>query len=199
VLRVTPDGGGPSQVGFLFGTGVVYGFLAEYYGAGDPSPWSAARTLARGAASSFVGGETIRRMAKPFRGSVTLHDGTAWPERDYLAIAAGTVAHIGLQFMPFYRYDQTPGMFQALGIYASAAQFVGELPRLLRAKPMRPNRAYDALTPQMRVQSGHGPLRYTVDGELHEAGPGGFVTVSIGPRLRLLTAGASGRRRSFTC
>jgi diacylglycerol kinase (ATP) len=194
VLRVAPgepDGSGregtgtTGQYGFLFGAGVVQGFLAEYY-TGEPSPLGAAQTLARGIGSALVGGEMIHRMAKPFRGTVTLEDGTRWDERDYLAVAAGTVAHIGLQFMPFYRFAERPGTFHTLGIYATAAQFVGELPRIWQGRPMRENRAFEAVTPAMTVQSTEETLRYTVDGDLHEAHPTGRVRVSTGPRVRLL-------------
>ncbi len=113
VMRIRTLGhgcGGGSQAelhyGFTFGTGVVYGFLAEYYAGGDPSPLVAAKTLARGIGSTLVQGEMIKRMARPFRGSVTLDGGGAWPERDYLAVAAGTIDHIGLNFRPFYRYAE---------------------------------------------------------------------------------------------
>src|SRR5580704_4739827 len=71
VMRMKPEGGRP-HYGFLFGTGVVHGFLAEYYRSGAVTPWVAATTLARGIGSAVVGGETIRRMAAPFRGSVAL-------------------------------------------------------------------------------------------------------------------------------
>jgi diacylglycerol kinase (ATP) len=213
ILRVAPDGGGPAHYGFLFGAGVVHGFLAEYYAGGEPTPLVAAQTLARGIASALVGGEMIRRMAKPFHGSVTLEDGARWPERDYLAVAAGTVAHIGLQFMPFYRFDERPETFHVLGIYASPAQFAIELPRIHRGKPMREGRAYEALSTQVCLQSTEGPLKYMVDGDLHEAPAampaqnlappasgsdrtagaiaghgslGGRVTVSMGPSIRLI-------------
>jgi diacylglycerol kinase (ATP) len=219
VLRVAPVGrDGPERphYGFLFGTGVVQGFLAEYY-AGEPSTVGAMRTLARGIGSALVGGEMIQRMARPFRGSVTLcaeagepgdrPPDLEWPERDYLAVAAGTVAHIGLQFAPFYRFDERPGTFHALGIYATAAQFVGELPRVWRGVPMRAGRAFESVTTRMFVHSADGPLRYTVDGDLHEAAvpvagspmppsqprlssqprpSRASVEVSAGPRVRLL-------------
>src|SRR5580692_5225893 len=80
VLHVTPLDKGDAHYGFLFGTGVVQGFMSEYYRGGDPSPLVAAKTLARGIGSALIGGETIRRMAQPFRGSVRLDDGTVWEE-----------------------------------------------------------------------------------------------------------------------
>src|SRR5580692_5533566 len=73
LMRIGPRGAAKGcQYGFLFGTGVVHGYLAEYSRGGQPSPLGAAKTLARGIGSTLVGGEMIRRMAAPFRGSVTL-------------------------------------------------------------------------------------------------------------------------------
>jgi diacylglycerol kinase family enzyme len=189
VMHVAPlEGNGHGstpQYGFLFGTGVVHGFLAEYYRDGEPTPLVAVQTLARGIGSALIRGEMIRRMARPFRGSATLDDGTVWEERDYLAIAAGTIEHIGLNFKPFYRYDQRPAAFQALGIHASPIDFVKELPRIHRSQPMPAHKTYDALTSRIVVRSADGHVGYMIDGDLHEArGP---VAVSIGPRVRLVT------------
>jgi diacylglycerol kinase (ATP) len=187
VMHVKPLEGrdAAGHYGFLFGTGVVHGFLAEYYRDGEPSPIVAARTLAHGIGSALIRGEMIRRMAQPFRGSVTLDDGTVWTERDYLAVAAGTIEHIGLNFKPFYRYDRRPGAYQVLGIHASPLGFVKELPRIHRSLPMPSDKTYDALTSRMVVRSADGRMRYMIDGDLHEcAGP---VSVSIGPRVRLVT------------
>jgi diacylglycerol kinase family enzyme len=189
VMHVRPESGGPDSAGhygFLFGTGVVHGFLAEYYRDGEPTPLVAAMTLARGIGSALVRGEMIRRMAHPFRGSVTLDDGTKWEERDYLAVAAGTIEHIGLNFKPFYRYDQRPSAFQVLGIHASPVGFVKELPRIHQSLPMRSDKTYDALTSQMVVRSAEGRMRYMIDGDLHESSDSA-VCVSIGPRVRLVT------------
>src|SRR3974390_3108860 len=93
VMRIASDdsaGREHAHYGFLFGTGVVHGFLAEYYRGGVPTPSLAIKILARGIASALVGGHTIRRMAAPFRGSVGFEDGTRWEARDYLTVAAGT-------------------------------------------------------------------------------------------------------------
>jgi diacylglycerol kinase family enzyme len=189
VMRIGPRDrrSGKTHYGFLFGTGVVAGFLAEYYRGGHPTPLVAAKTLARGIGSAFIGGEMIRRMAKPFRGSVSFDDGTRWEARDYLAVAAGTIAHVGLNFKPFHRYDEQPGSFHILGIHASPVRFVHELPRIHRAEPMRPGKAYEALSSHVIVRSaepGDAVLRYMIDGDLHEAF--GEIEVSIGPRVKLV-------------
>ncbi len=124
VMRIAPRAGGKAHYGFLFGTGVVAGFLAEYYRDRDPTPLVAAKTLLRAVGSALVRGDTIRRMARPFRGSVALDDGTRWPEREYLTVTPGTIGHIGLNFKPFRRYDERPAAFHILGIYASAQSVV---------------------------------------------------------------------------
>ncbi len=190
VMHVTPlaPDSTPSAAhfGFIFGTGVVHGFIAEYSRNGEPTPLVAARTLVRGIGSALIGGDTIRRMAQPFRGSVTLDDGTVWEERDYLAVAAGTISHIGLNFRPFYRYDDRPGAFQVLGIRASPLEFVKELPRIHRSRPMRADKTFDALSSRVVLCSADGHVRYMIDGDLHETH--GELAVSIGPRVRLVVA-----------
>jgi diacylglycerol kinase (ATP) len=189
VMRIgprDPRGGERSHYGFLFGTGVVAGFLAEYYRGGHPTPLVAAKTLARAIGSALVGGEMIRRMARPFRGSVVFDDarGDEWRVRDYLAVAAGTIANIGLNFRPFHRYAEQPGRFHMLGIHASPVAFVQELPRIHREEPMRPGKTYEAVSSHAIVRSADGPLRYMIDGDLHETR--GELDVAIGPRVKLV-------------
>ena len=170
--------------GFLFGTGVVHGYLAEYYRDGEPSPLVAAKTLARGVGSAIVRGEMIRRMARPFRGRVGFADGSHWEERDFLAVAGGTIDQIGLGFRPFYRYAEQPNTFHVLGITASPVGFVRELPRIHRAEPMRPGKTLEATVARAVIESADGVMRYMIDGDLHEThGP---LEVTIGPRVRIV-------------
>ncbi len=180
----TSDRGSAHHYGFLFGTGVVHGYIAEYYRGGEPSPLVAAKTLARGIGSTLVRGEMIRRMAAPFRGSVSLDDGTTWEERDYLSVAAGTIDQIGLSFRPFYRWAERPDAFHLLGIFASPFQFVCDLPRIRDAQPMRPGRTYEATPSHAIIRSADGTVRYMIDGDLHEAE--GEIELSIGPRVKIV-------------
>jgi hypothetical protein len=173
-----------SKYGFLFGTGVVYGYLAEYYAAGPPSSMVAAKTLLRAIGSTIVRGPMIRRMAEPFHGSVELDDGTVWEERDYLAVAGGTIDEIGLNFRPFYRSVERPGAFHLLGIYTSPLGFVSQLGRVWSARPMRPGHTHEALAKHALVRSSKSPLKYMVDGDLHECD--GPLDVSIGPVVRIV-------------
>lgn len=188
---IRPGRTGPAEVlatkyGFNFGTGVVCGFLSEYYAYGQPpNPVVAAKTLLRGVGSAAVGGDMIKRMAQPFHGSVETGDGQTWPERDYLAIAGGTVDQIGLNFRPFYRYAEQPNTFHLLGIHTSPMGFVRQLPRIWRAAPMQPGRTYEAVTDRATIRGrANEPLRYMIDGDLHECD--GALHVSIGPRVRIV-------------
>jgi diacylglycerol kinase (ATP) len=174
-----------NHYGFLFGTGAVRGFLAEYYAGGPPTPVIAAKTLLRGVGSTLIGGATVRRMAAPFRGTVQFDDGTSWEERDYLTVAGGTIDQIGLNFRPFYRYAERPDCFHLLGIHTSPAGFVRNLPRILAAKPMSPGTAYDAVVPAATICARPGEtVKYMIDGDLHEVGR--ELRVTIGPKVRIV-------------
>jgi len=175
-----------STYGFLFGTGAVYGFLAEYYRGSDgkPSPLIAARTLFRGVGSALVGGEIVSRIAAPFVGHVELDDGTRWEERAYFAVAGGTIDQIGLNFKPFYRWGDNPGTFHLLGIHTSAMGFVADLPRIWRAAPMRDGKTYEATPKRAVIHSKDGVMRYMIDGDLHESKSP--LEVTIGPRVQIL-------------
>ena len=172
------------KYGFLFGTGVICGFLSEYYRNGPPNPVVAAKTLAYGIGSAMVGGKTIARMAAPFRGEVELGNGGMWPERDYLAIAGGTIDQIGLNFRPFYRYRERPGTFHLLGIHTKAIPFVGQLPRIWRGLPMKASYTYDATPSAAIIRSPRKTIQYMVDGDLHTCtGP---LYVETGPTVRIV-------------
>lgn len=171
--------------GFLCGVGVVSGFLQEYYASGPPSARVAAMTLARGIGSTLVRGPMIRRMAAPFRGSVELPDGTRWEERDYLAVACGTIEQIGLGFKPFYRAHEQPGKMHVLGIYTSPFGFVRQLPNVWRGKPMAEGHTYEALVDSVRVRGTTSRLDFMVDGDLYTCE--GALDISLGPSVRIVT------------
>ena len=172
------------RFGFLFGTGVVEGYLHAYYANGTPTPLSAAGVLARGVASALVGGPLVRRIAAPCRASVSFADGGSWPLQDYLTVAAGTVDQIGLGFRPFLRCDERPESFHLLGIYAPVVAFARELPRIRLARPMRPGHALERVTDHAVLRFAGGVARYMLDGELFESA--GDLTLSAGPTVTLV-------------
>lgn len=183
VEHKTLDVGG--RLGFLFGTGVIYGFLAEYYRDGDPfpTPWTAFTTLARGSASAFVGGETIQRIVKPFEAELVV-DGVLWPTRRYFSVGAGTVDQIGLGFRPFYRANESAETLHVLGIHTSAVGFVVALPRIHLGRGMGPRKVREALAKEITLRTPDGVVEFMIDGDLHRAeGP---LEVRVGPRVRIV-------------
>lgn len=183
VTRVTLDAGG--RLGFLLGTGAMHGFMAEYYSRGRPypTPVTAAETLLVGAASAVVRGEVVRRIVEPIRATLTV-SGERWPERDYFAVAAGTVEQIGLGFKPFHRANQQLDAFHVLGIHCTAVEFVASLPRVHRGLPMREEHVTESLSTELVIETPTGGVPHMLDGDLH-AGTSPF-RVTLGPRIEVV-------------
>jgi diacylglycerol kinase (ATP) len=171
-------------VGFLWGLGVVPTFLQAYYETGAPSPVTAARTLGRGIASTLTRGTMYQRLREGVRCEVT-HDEGVWASRDWLTVAAGTIADIGLGFRPFHRAPGALGRIHLLGVRTSPLGFVLDLPRIHRAMPMREDKAVDALVSRFTVRAEGAPLRYMIDGDVLEH-PGAEMTVTTGPVLQIV-------------
>ena len=173
------------KLGFLWGMGVIPAFLREYYATGAPSPWTAAKTLARGAVSTFVQGEMFRRMTAPLEAEVTLADGERWPLRSYLCLGAGSIADMGLGFKPYYLAGTRPGTFHMQGMTCTAAECVLDLPRIHEGRPMRPGHAIDRATTMATIETPER-ISYMIDGDLLEH-DSNVISVRTGPLVRLAT------------
>jgi diacylglycerol kinase family enzyme len=177
---------------FLFGTGALQGYIREYYSVPEPNAIWAAKLLARASASVLVGGETARRVAPRWEGRVRFEDGTSFPDRDYFAIACGTVDQIGLGFRPFYRFDEQPGCFHVLGIHTTPFGFVRKLPAIWRARSMGEDHALEKVTRKAVLEPRSGAIEYMCDGDLYRReGP---LELATGPRVRILVAHEAGPR-----
>jgi hypothetical protein len=178
--------------GFLFGTGALYGYISEYNRQAKRDALWAARVLLRASASILVGGETAKRVAARWQGKVTFADGSGFPDRDYLGIAAGTVDQIGLGFRPFYRFDEEPGKFHMLGIHTSPRGFVTRMPAILKAEPMGEKHTYDRVVDNALIEERGGIVHYMCDGDLHEhRGP---LSLSTGPVVKIIVERKPGAR-----
>jgi hypothetical protein len=178
--------------GFLFGTGALYGYISEYNRAEQRNALWAAKVLLRASASALVGGDAMKRVAPRWEGRVSFDDGSSFPERDYLGIAAGTVDQIGLGFRPFYRYDEEPGSFHILGIHTTPLGFVSRLPAIWQAKPMGEKHSYEKVVSSALVEEKGGVVHYMCDGDLHEhSGP---LPLRIGPIVKIIVEHKQGTR-----
>ena len=199
VMRIgNPDELGPARpragftghYGFIFGTGAIYGFISDYNRAEVRDTLWAAKVLGRASANVIAGRPTP--VAQRWEGKVTLEGGEQFPDRDYLAIGAGTVDQIGLGFTPFYRASHVPGTFHILGIHTTALGFVQKLSDVWHARPMGPDHTYDRLTTRAVIEARGGVVRYVCDGDVHDhEGP---LAIETGPRVRILVESKVGVR-----
>lgn len=176
--------------GFIFGTGAIYGFISDYNRTPVRGSFHAGKVLLRASANVLLGKPTP--VSERWEGRVTLDDGTVFPDRDYLAIGAGTVDQIGLGFRPFYRANDAANGFHILGIHTSALGFVGKLPDVWQARAMGDGHTYDRLAQRAVIEAREGVVRYCCDGDVHDhPGP---LAVELGPRVRILVEHRAGVR-----
>jgi hypothetical protein len=172
------------RYGFIFGTGAIYGFIAEYNSREERSPLWAAQVLSRAIATSVVGKGTVARVSQRWEGEVRFEDGSAFPDGDYFTIGASTCGQIGLGFKPFYRSGELPDRFHMLGIHCTTGQFIRSLPRIWRGVTIGGQHTYERLTERAWLHARHDRFNYMLDGDLYECeGP---LEVSCGPRIRIV-------------
>lgn len=170
------------KYGFIFGNGIIYNFLHEYYATGRPSPATAAELIVRAAGSTMVRGPLSRRIYKRFRARVVA-DGERWACDDFITVAASVVEQIGLGFKPFYRANEREAGFALLGIHTDAVGFVSELPKILAGRPMRRDKVIDRVAETVTFESDE-QLEYIVDGDTYVQADA--LTLRAGPKLRFL-------------
>lgn len=187
LVRVDDD------VCFLFGTGAIHGFIAEYTREGARDAWSAARVLDR-AVRDVMGGRPTPVAAR-WQGRVTVHErgrDRELGDRDWLAVGAGAIDQIGLGFTPFYRCAADPARVQLLAIHTSALGFVKRLPAIWAGRPMGPEHTHDELVEGATLEARSGVVEYQCDGDVHQKrGP---VRVGVGPRVAVISDRAPGPR-----
>lgn len=182
------------RLGFLFGTGVIHGFLAEYYGRGRPypTPLTAVETLAAAAGSALVQGRVIRRMAERCRAALVV-DGERIDVRDWLFVGAGTAPQLGLGFEPFHLAKGDPTSFHLLAATAPPSRFVWNLPRLYRGRGIREGDGFERLAREVVLEVEGAEARYMVDGDLDRSPSP--LRVGMGPVLEVVV-GTGGPPRS---
>ena len=178
--------------GFIFGTGAIYGFIAEYnqaeererdLGRGGPRPRGRqGRHRAADAGRAALGGPGHRSTTRE-----------VFPERDYLAIGAGHGRPNRPRLPPLLPLRRaSPAPSTILGIHTSALGFVRKLPDVWRARPMGPEHTYDRRRAPRGDRGAERRRRVLCDGDVHEhAGP---LTLETGPRVRILVEHKPGLR-----
>ena len=175
--------------GFIFGNGIIYNFLHEYYATGSPSPATAAQLILRAAGSTMVRGPLAKRIYKRFHARVVA-DGDRWACEDFITVAAAVVEQIGLGFKPFYRVQRAAATRSRCS--ASTPTRSASSPscrNILAGKPMRRDKVIDQAARHVVFEADE-PLEYIIDGDTYVAGAG----LKLGPAaLRPLTGVRSPR------
>jgi len=153
------------RLGYLFGTGVWSGYIAESYRDGPPTRTTNAKVLGRVCASAAVGGETFRRVAPNTQLSARF-EGGHWAPYNYLCIAAGTVADAGFGFRPFHRALQTQAAFQILAIKGSALELLLDMPRIWLGGTFREQTAHNTVTRWAELTADTDSWMYSLDGDI---------------------------------
>lgn len=196
LMRKTSNGARPTtvarstlkadgRIGFLFGTGVFAGFLSAYYqkGKDDPSALTAFQTIAHAALSALVQGPYVQKMAAPVTCRVEV-DGEVWPERDYLAVTAGTVVEVGLGFRAFHLADRYRGAFHLLAITGTTSEVVRDLPRAWLGLSLSEHNAKNVAARRVVITTPQNEVEFMVDGDLNTCrGP---LVVETGPTVDII-------------
>jgi diacylglycerol kinase (ATP) len=149
---------------FWFGNGVISNFLRPYYEGSTPSPLKGLYILLRAVASAVVGGHYAKTIASR-QDCVLEIDGQRCPQRQWLALGAGTLVDVGLGFRAFYRLRHHAGAIHILGWACSPFRMALTLPRVYFGLPLRHADLMDVLGTELRIE-GKGTLHYMVDGDL---------------------------------
>lgn len=168
--------------GFLFGTGVLARFLEAYYAGGDPSPRKAVSTLLRAIWGGLFGTEFGTWLMKPdpFRVRV---DGRRWEAEAFAAVAAGTMADLGLGFRVFHLCLRHPEHFHAVASTAGAVPIIGALPRIYMARDYAREGVECEVGRVLEIDH-DGPIGFMIDGDFVQGGQS--VRVEVGPRVRFV-------------
>lgn len=170
------------RIGFVFGAGMAVGFVEEARAHGRSDAAARWSLLLSVAASALVGGRLARRLHDKRRLRLSL-DGEAFPPERYGLVLAGTVRELppGLSALP--RAGELPGTFHLVGYAATPRALPYQLLRASLGLSASPRVAIDGVGREAFLRSDR-PLRYVLDGSVHEAGR--ELRLTLGPRLRII-------------
>lgn len=169
------------QYGFIWGCGVIYKFMEAYYKNGIPSPMQAVMTLTKAIGSALMNGSFACRMFERFDAEVTV-DGEKWPFKNYSAIFAGSVPHLGLGFKVFYLAKESQ-KFHAAGFSLPPRSVLRYVPFMYLGRPSGCEDLLESAASEMSVQLAQ-PVAYTIDGDMYP--PTHRFEIKKGPRLSVI-------------
>jgi diacylglycerol kinase (ATP) len=194
-LRVREEGPHPApaveRIGFIFGTGLVASFFDEYYATGARGYPGAAAIVARVFAGSFVGSRYARKVLDPLPCTIEV-DGRTLPPRAWSLVCASVVRDLGIHMQVTYRAGEDPARLHLVASPLGPGALGPRAPLVLLGKRIGGRQHFDDLVCTFTVRfagtGGRGATEsgpYVLDGDMLRAAS---VTVSVGPRLRFVSA-----------
>ncbi len=174
-----------NKYGFIFVNGFACNFLDEYHKGGDPSPWVAAKTIARTIGSSIIKGRLYKYLTVPFDGQITVDD-KPFEKDKYMLVFISCLKKMGLGFETLYKADDSETEVHMMG-FKDRHGIVGIIPLLpsaFKGKPMPPDKVDDMLGRTFVFESDKN-FRYTLDGDLYSST--GRLVIESGPVVELIT------------
>lgn len=170
------------EYGFIFGMGVVYRFMDDYYKGGSPSPPQAAWTLIKSISSALINGKFARALFEAFDAEIIVN-GKKWPMANYSSIYTGSINQLGLNFKTYYLVDKYPGKFHAIGFSMPPRSVLRYVPKMYLGVPSGcPDLIEEAAT-EMIIKL-KKPIPFTIDGDMKK--PHDTFHVSSGPTITVL-------------
>ena len=172
------------RLGFLFGNGVMYRVIQEYYRItnNQPSFWDGVRLMGLGVVHSLLQTRWIGKMSERFDARVLL-DGKPWPFKNYTCIFGGTITNTGFGFCPLYRARQNLNQFQLIGFSVPPRSLIWNFPGLILGKKNHSEHFLDGVASKVDFEFS-APEPYMLDGELCD--PVTHLMLEQGPVLQVI-------------
>ncbi len=155
--------------GNIFGAGLATNFMDYYYSGGGMGAYKAAKTIGKTIFDSYrrERPDSITRKT-PARIYV---EGKRLPITEFMAILSLTVRNLPLGFRPMYRAYEDENRFHIYVNNMPASQLPLIIHNAFLGKPVKKNGHFDLLVKDILIES-DVPIRYTIDGDMHEASDG---------------------------
>lgn len=150
--------------GVLFGIGLIYRFMEEYYKYKDQNPVTAVRSAGRVIGSAMIQGKTVKRLFKHFDATVTVN-GERWPFANYNALFSGSMRQIGLNCNVFHHMLDRNDCFHAIGFSNRPYDVLPLLPKMVRGKPSGHPGILEAPATSMKIEC-EEPMPFMIDGDM---------------------------------
>lgn len=166
--------------GNIFGAGLATNFMDYYYSGGGMGPYKATKTISKTVYDSFrkERPDSITRKTK-----ATIYvEGKRLPINEFMAVLSLTVRNLPLGFKPMYRAYEDENRFHIYVNNMPASKLPFIIHNAFLGKPVKKNGHFDLLVKDITIQSKE-PIRYTIDGDMHEA-KDGKIEICLGKNLQ---------------